>query len=118
MSIWPQVDFPELVESALGSKVGKNELAILGGYCAEEDLMGFISQWKLKFPFRIWEYVSEICFEKGETPPNNINVTLLERGRLFGEDGDLSLRRKGNCFNWTFVGLAGTQAPNGDYGTR
>lgn len=118
MSTWPQVDFLKLVENAWGSKVDESELTILGGFCAEQDLMGFIRQWKPKFPFRILEYASEICFEKGETPPKNINVTLLERGRLFGEDGDLSLRRKGTCFNWTFVGLAGTQAPNGDYSTR
>ena len=118
MNIWSQVDFAKLVEDMLGSIVDEKELAIFGGYCAEKDLIGFIPQWKVTFPFRIWEYVSEICFEKEEDIPKNINVTLLERGRLFGEYGDLSLRRTGDGFNWTFIGPAGTQAPKGNYGTR
>ena len=96
----------------------KRSSAIFGGYCAEKDLIGFIPQWKVTFPFRIWEYVSEICFEKGKDIPENINVTLLERGRLFGEYGDLSLRRTGDGFNWTFIGPVGTQVPKGNYGTQ
>ena len=118
MNIWSQVDFAKLVEDMLGSIVDEKELAIFGGYCAEKDLIGFIPQWKVTFPFRIWEYVSEICFEKGKDIPENINVTLLERGRLFGEYGDLSLRRTGDGFNWTFIGPAGTQVPKGNYGTQ
>jgi ABC-type Mn2+/Zn2+ transport system ATPase subunit len=67
MNIWSQVDFAKLVEDMLGSIVDEKELAIFGGYCAEKDLIGFIPQWKVTFPFRIWEYVSEICFEKEKT---------------------------------------------------
>jgi len=60
--------------------------------------------------YRIWEYVSEIAFEK-ETLPQN--AALLERGRLFGSGGDLELRRDGATFAWRFIGPAGVQPPTG-----
>ena len=43
---------------------------------------------------------------------------MLERGRLFGKDGDLTLRRNGSRFNWSFIGPTGIQAPKGDYDTK
>lgn len=118
MNIWPQVDFPKLVEKVLNSRIDNSELAILGGQCTEKDLLNFIDQWRTKFHFRIWEYASEIVFEIEKAAPSLINVSLLERGRLFGKDGDLSLRREGDRFYWNFVGPAGTHAPEGNFGTR
>lgn len=118
MSAWPQVDFPKLVKNVLAPQVGKDELSIFGGYCVEQNLKDFIRQWKIKFPFGIWEYTNEIIFKKENLTSWDINVALLERGRLFGEEGDLTLRREGPCFNWFFIGPAGIQVPKGDYNAR
>jgi hypothetical protein len=61
-------------------------------------------------PFRIWEYASRIEFKRN-TPPDEVN--LLERGRLFGEGGDLELRRDGAVFRWGYIGKPGAQPPSG-----
>lgn len=122
MNTWPQVDFDELLVKVKKPRVGINELTILGGHCAENCFEKFIGQWleqrEIKLPFRIWEYASEIIFKKENDSPENINVALLERGRLFGEDGDLTLRRNGSSFEWSFVGPAGIQAPEENYDAK
>lgn len=118
MTTWPQVNHTKLIERVMDSKVGKDELSIWGGYCIEKDLLHFIQQWKQTFHFQIWEYASEIYFKKEEIPPLTLNVSLLERGRLFGRDGDLALRRDGPQFHWSFIGPAGSLAPEGNYSTR
>jgi hypothetical protein len=116
MSTWPKVDFSQLVQEVNQPQVGKDHLTILGGICAENDLNTFLQQWDLlQMPYRIWEYVSEIVFEKGTLPQN---VALLERGRLFGPGGDLELRRDGATFAWRFIGPAGVQALTEDANTR
>jgi hypothetical protein len=116
MSTWPKVDFSQLVQEVNQPQVGKDHLTILGGICAENDLNTFLQQWDLlQMPYRIWEYVSEIVFEKGTLPQN---VALLERGRLFGPGGDLELRRDGATFAWRFIGQAGVQALTEDANTR
>lgn len=111
----PQVNFKELVEKVLETKIGRDTLTILAGLCQEKELLGFLQQWKTKFPFRIWEYASEVVFEKNETRAVDINAALLERCRLFGDGGDLSMRREGSSFIWLFLGPVGTQAPKGNY---
>lgn len=91
-------------------------MTILGGQCAENALQKFLGQWDLaEMPFRVWEYVSEVVFEK-ETLPKN--VVLLERGRVFGKGGDLMLWRNGPAFGWRFVGPAGAKCPGGEYGVK
>ncbi len=113
----PQVDFKELVEKVLEPKIGRDTLTILAGLCQEKEMLGFLQQWEIEFSYRIWEYASEIVFEKNEEPAK-INVALLERGRLFGNEGDLSIRREGTSFSWLFLGAVGTQAPKGSYNTQ
>lgn len=113
MNTWKRVDFAELAAKVKKPLFGRNELAILGGDCAEIELLKLIEHWSLvKMPFRIWEYSSEIIFEKDTFPKN---LALLERGRLFGEGGDLMLRRNGTGFDWRFIGLSGMQNPVGNY---
>lgn len=113
MKPWGRVDFAELVAEVEQSPLGRNELTIMGGQCAESELPKIIEHWdSAKMPFRIWEYSSEIIFER-DTPPKNL--TLLERGRIFGEGGDLMLRRNGTGFSWRFIGPAGIQKPAGNY---
>lgn len=118
MNLWPQVDFKKIVDEVYRSRCGPSELTILGGQCAESDLLNFLEQWDLAgMPFRVWEYVSEVVFEEEkDTLPQNI--ALLERGRIFGEGGDLMLRRNGTAFDWRFVGPEGIKPPAGEYGIR
>jgi len=116
MSNWPRVDFTQLVDKVAQSQRGWADLTILGGRCAEGDLLEFFRQWGLaEMPFRVWEYASDITFEKDTLPQN---VVLLERARLFGTGGDLMLRRGGAAFDWRFIGPAGIQPPAGDYGAQ
>ncbi|RMD65494.1 hypothetical protein D6833_02870 [Candidatus Parcubacteria bacterium] len=111
MSSQNPVDFAKIVEQVKQSQVGKESLSIWGGRCAENDLLTFLEGWQnlAQMPYRIWEYASDIVFQKGTLPENAI---LLQRGRLFGEGGDLEVRRDGQEFAWRFVGPAGTKPPN------
>jgi hypothetical protein len=106
------VDFKQLVtEVTTGKQFGEADLAVWGGLCGEAELLAFLSKWNLsEMPFRIWEYASRIDFKRG-TLPTEIN--LLERGRLFGDGGDLELRRDGVNFRWRFIGKPGAQPPIG-----
>jgi len=92
-----------------GKRYGRNDLAIWGSECAEANLLAFLAAWDLsEMPFRIWEYASQIDFRCGTLPDN---ISLLERGRLFGEGGDLTLRRDGPDFFWHFIGRPETHPP-------
>ncbi len=90
---------------------GQDKLAIWGGRCTEDELLDFLTGWQLKdAPYRIWEYVSEITFDKDSLPKNE---TLLEHGRMFGPGGDLTIRRDGGEFRWHFVGESDMKPPEG-----
>jgi hypothetical protein len=116
MKPWERVDFAELAAEVKQPPLGRDELAILGGQCTESKLPKLIELWDLaRMPFRIWEYCSEIVFEKDTLPKN---LALIERGRIFGEGGDLMLRRNGSDFHWRFIGPAKTQGPMGNYCTQ
>lgn len=113
------VNFEELVEELHQQPVwGPNELAIWGGMFAERDLLKFVENW-IMIPYRIWEYSSGITLVKDQLPVTD-NLLWLERGRLFGEGGDLTLRRNGDRFHWHFVGPQGKQPvpPVDKYGTK
>ena len=65
MTGWQHVDFQTLVGEVCQSQVGKGELTILGGKCAENQLLKFLEQWDLvNMPLRVWEYVSEVVLKK------------------------------------------------------
>jgi len=86
------------------SQVEHETLALLGGQVDESTLLDWLQQWqlgKIALPWRIWESVSDLRFERSTLPDS---LHLLERGRLFGEDGDLTVRRDGERFRWWFVG--------------
>ena len=119
MTGWLGVNFQKLVDEACQPQVGQGDLTILGGQCAESQLLKFLEQWDIvSMPFRVWEYVSEVVFEK-DTPGDKLgNIALLERGRIFGKGGDMMLCRKGISFDWRLIGPPGTQPPHGDYGTQ
>ena len=107
-----RVQFDDIAQMVTQPLVGKDHLSIWGGRCAEGDLLAFLDGWDLsRMPYRIWEYVSDIRFEK-DTLPNDI--VLLQRGRLFGEGGDLEVRRDGEEFAWRFIGKPKMRPPE-DY---
>lgn len=116
MNLWLQVEFKKIVEEVCQSRCGRHNLTILGGQCAEIDLLKFLEQWDpAGMPFRVWEYIGEVVFEKDTLPQN---IALLERGRIFGEGGDLMLRRNDTTFDWRFVGPVGIKPPAGGYDTQ
>lgn len=86
-------------------------LTILGGDCAVDQLLKFLTAWQLPkadMPWCLWEEASRIVLEEKTLPDAPEH---LERGRVFGPAGDLSLRRNGPSFRWWFIGPAGIAAP-------
>lgn len=112
------IDFGRLAQEVQDSNRywGNDKLAIWGGWCCTEtDAMALLRDWPQRdkaMPYRIWEYTSEMVFEEKALP---VDGRGLERGRLFGPGGDLSLRRDGDRFYWHFVGQPGMQPPDGDF---
>lgn len=81
-----------------------SDLSVFGGKVAGNRLGDFVKGWQLPradMPWCIWEWVNRITFERGTVPGD---IQLLDRGRVFGTAGDLSLRRDGESFLWHFVG--------------
>lgn len=94
------------------NKVGREKLSIWGGRCNEDAVVTLMEKWPAlgDMPYRIWEFSSETRFERGTIPDN---YKWLERARLFGAGGDLSLRREGDEFRWWFVGPTNVRPPDG-----
>lgn len=111
------INFQDAVDELFeDQEVGKDDgVAILGsvleakeGETLEQAATGFLKLWELtRMPYRIWEYAHRITF----TEPEVAEWSLLERGRIFGEAGDLSLRRDGKRFLWHFIGQPQPAAP-------
>jgi len=81
------------------------DLAIVGGTIDEARALAWLSQWDLEYlPWRLWEEVSALRLEKNSSLPGDL--ALIERGQVFGEGGDLTLRRDGEIFRWHFIGPA------------
>lgn len=79
------------------------DLMIVGGTIEEAQATDWLNQWDLgSLPWRLWEEVSALRLEKATSVP--LDFTLVERGQLFGEGGDLTLRRDGSIFRWHFIG--------------
>jgi hypothetical protein len=110
------IDFDALIDEVCQEGWGRDQISIWCGSCNEDDLFDFLLSWNLvDMRYRIWESSSEVVFQKDLLPSSSI---LLERGRLFGNGGDLTLRRYRKSFHWHFIGPAGIQPPNGDYGSQ
>ena len=106
------ISFAEVAKAVQHPHVGKESLSIWGGRIREGDVRKFLEMWPTisGMPYRIWEYASHIVFEKYTLPED---LYLLQRGRLFGEGGDLELRRDGQDFSWRYIGPAGVSPPEG-----
>ena len=97
-------NFGNAVVKMREGQVSVGDLTIWGGRVDEAAVKDFIDSCALaQMPYRIWEYAHRIEFsENANSKPDNYE--LLERGRIFGAGGDLSLRRDGTEFLWHFVG--------------
>lgn len=101
--------------------VDESALAIIGGQIdlanpADTDrvakIVAFLAKWKLdqkKMPYAIWETVAGIDMLPAAQRPE-VN-TEFRRARIFGEDGDLSLRVDGDRLLWHFIGKTNVAPP-------
>ena len=95
-------DLAARIEARLrGRRCDKGSVTLLGGCFLPERLDDFLAPWlsRTDLPWRLWEYASAIRWA-GEPD----DTRWLERARLFGDGGDLSLRRDGACWYWGYVG--------------
>lgn len=101
------VDFTLLAQARHAAN--QQNLAILGGEIAADSVRTWLAGWGLHtLPWRFWETASELQLDEASLPPDN---EYLERGRLFGPGGDLTLRREGEQFRWWFIGEPTTKRP-------
>ena len=95
------IDFASLLD--LRKACNKTMLNIVGGKIPASGIAAWLKQWDLsQMPWRLWEWVSDLKLEKDTPLPATFD--LVEHGRLFGQGGDLALRRDGVDFYWRFVG--------------
>ncbi len=107
-------DFAKAVKELLETDLqyGKGQIHIWGGRIEkneteslEQVVQRFLGAWPLssqQMPWWILEYADSIKMEKDKSL-DDIRWALLERARVFGPDGDLSLRRDGDVFLWHFI---------------
>jgi|GEM_PF-620370 hypothetical protein len=123
MSTVPDVDFEKLIAlvQTPANYVGAEKLAIWGGECAADQLLAQLHTWQMPnaaMPFCFWETIRAARFEKQTLPSDPAD---LERGRMFGAGGDLTLRRADDVFLWYFIGeldtarAAGFQTPSKNF---
>jgi hypothetical protein len=108
-------DFGALIDELERAKVSRDGLpALWGGEFGSELLAGFLSAWidRSDLPWRLWEWVSDIQL-RHEVGPVPGDLPWLERARLFGDGGDLELRRDGQRILWRFVGPPVSALPSG-----
>ncbi|MEM3563792.1 MAG: hypothetical protein QXR19_11215 [Candidatus Jordarchaeaceae archaeon] len=98
-------NFSDKIEKLIGAeRISKNDIQILGGEIEENDLQRFIEKWDFSnMPFTILETLSGIIIEK-KFDLSHISSNQIERIRIFGQDGDLDIRRDANHFLWRYIG--------------
>lgn len=91
-------------------RICKNDIQIWGGEIKEEELKEFLQKWSLSgMPYRIVETVRDIKITQNDIM--DIEPEEVERIRIFGEEGDLDIRRDSSSFKWRSVGKI--QPPQG-----
>jgi len=88
------------------------KLLIWGGSFQEAELAEFIKVWEgsqAHFSWQMWEAVSrfDLVRSRSQTvlrPPAGNRFDDIERIRLFGNKGDLLIRRDADWFAWRFIG--------------
>jgi hypothetical protein len=106
------VHFPSLVEQMKEDVLPIEDWpTVVGGRCGATELVDWLNGLDLSpMDVRIW-YFTDHCTIGNDGPPGS--VEFLERARLFGQGGDLDLRRDGEVFRWRYVGKA-EHAPDGE----
>ena len=109
------VDFAKLLERMeKDRRPAEGWPTITGAECAEGKLLEWLEELEdlklTEMAVRIWEFTDR-CIIGDDGPPET--AKWLERARLFGEGGDLDIRRDGDRFLWRFVGKE-EYAPDGE----
>ncbi|MGI8783257.1 MAG: type III-D CRISPR-associated protein Csx19 [Acidobacteriota bacterium] len=99
----------EVAKLAAAQAVTADDVRICGGEFNADRLEGFIKAWDFSsMRYCIWERPDRIDFLE-QLPAER---GRLERARVFGKAGDLSLRRDGDIFRWHFIGAAIPKLPS------
>lgn len=99
-------------------KIKQKDVYIQGDTIRENELNSFISSWDFSgMPFAIIETLKEMNFTKDLFAKEYIfKPEDVERTRIFGEAGDLDIRRHETVFVWRYIGRvsppAGQQGMN------
>jgi hypothetical protein len=106
------ISFEDLVDEVRGS-VCPSWPTICGGVWDSEAVLTQVLipyQDNGALRWRIWEYTDSCAIGQGWLEQD---VRWLERARLFGEGGDLDVRRDGVRFLWRYVGKPEHAPPGG-----
>jgi hypothetical protein len=106
-------------ERAGGAReIGPEDLTIWGGQLAEADLARFLDVWQpaVDWGRLVWLMVEEVSrfYVQRAAGAGWPDVEQVERLRLFGEGGDLDVRRDEAVFHWRFVGETAGALPTMD----
>lgn len=94
---------------------GKEQLVIWGGDFASDQLPTFLAQWGDTLARLMWHIVvqpSKFLVLRSSPPPTQ--PEQINRLHLFGETGDLLIRRDEDRFFWRFIGLRSADWPQPD----
>jgi hypothetical protein len=115
------VDLESLVDEMYASPtIQREQLTVWGGGFpgVPEQIRAFLKAWALPragMPWSLWQWTDRIELQRGASLPGDLE--FLERGRVFGKEGDLELRREmrpdGDRMAWRFIGDAATSTPMG-----
>lgn len=97
-------NFEEKIDRLFKEKrIAKGDIQIWGGEIKEDDLRQFIGKWdQLGMPIVILETVEKMVMVNHDL--STLDHGSVDRIRIFGEDGDLDIRRDINCFKWRYIG--------------
>ena len=92
------------IDRLFEEKIMKGDIEIWGGEIAEEYLREFVMLWDIsEMPFTILETLREIRIIR-DFDYSEIDSYTVDRIRIFGESGDLDIRRNSNIFLWRYLG--------------
>jgi hypothetical protein len=93
------------IDKLLEERLAKGDIKIWGGKITEEHLASFVSLWDMsRMPFIILETLGDIRVTRN-SDYLEIDPYVVDRLRIFGEDGDLDIRRDSNIFFWRYIGM-------------
>ncbi len=99
------IDYIEIVDSILNDeKYSRENVNIYGGRISQNEIMKITKKIdQERMPYIINEEFSKISINKGFSN-DEIRPELVARLRIFGQCGDLEIRRDENDIFWRFIG--------------